>query len=288
MLEDRSYMRGPGYGAYRSVTTVMVTILAVCFVLQSIFLSYSDSAYRLRDLVLTGDALRKGYVWQLITFQFLHAGFLHVFFNCLTLYFFGRALEIGLAPRHWLAIYFGGGIAGGLLHAVGSLVLPLNFPGGVVGASAGIASLIGAFAYFYPQQEINLWFILRFPAKFFFIAAVILSLFFILVPAAGAGIAHGAHLGGLLFGYAYARWLIHFNWKLPDLNIVRRRKVFIHKRQPSAWPAQAREKFELPSDEFISREVDPILDKISAHGIQSLTERERKILEAARAKMARR
>ncbi len=45
---------------------------------------------------------------------------------------------------------------------------------------------------------------------------------------------------------------------------------------------------DLPSDEFISREVDPILDKISAHGIQSLTERERKILEAARAKMAKR
>ncbi|MEW6160504.1 MAG: DUF6576 domain-containing protein [Verrucomicrobiota bacterium] len=45
---------------------------------------------------------------------------------------------------------------------------------------------------------------------------------------------------------------------------------------------------DLPSDEFISREVDPILDKISAHGIHSLTERERKILEAARAKMAKR
>ena len=45
---------------------------------------------------------------------------------------------------------------------------------------------------------------------------------------------------------------------------------------------------DLPSEEFISREVDPILDKISAHGIQSLTERERKILEAARNKMAKR
>jgi hypothetical protein len=135
-----------------------------------------------------------------------------------------------------------------------------------------------------------LWFILRFPAKFFFIISVILSVFFILIPASGrdVGVAHGAHLGGLLFGYTYARWMIHWEWKLPKLNFLRRPKVFVHSRQPSSWPSQKREKFDLPSDEFISREVDPILDKISAHGIQSLTERERRILEAARAKMAKR
>jgi hypothetical protein len=61
----------------------------------------------------------------------------------------------------------------------------------------------------------------------------------------------------------------------------------VHTRQASAWP-EKQAKVEVPSEEFITREVDPILDKISAHGIQSLTERERKILEAARAKMAKR
>src|SRR3954469_22070540 len=122
MLEDRSYMRGPGYGAYRSVTTVMVTILAVCFVFQSILFSYSRAGRNfLFDLYLTPAALTEGKVWQLFTFQFIHAGFLHVFFNCLTLYFFGKALEIGLATRHWLGIYFGGALAGGLLQALGSV-----------------------------------------------------------------------------------------------------------------------------------------------------------------------
>jgi membrane associated rhomboid family serine protease len=290
MLEDRPYMRGPSFGSHRSVTTLMITALVVCFVVESILRSYSRSGSQFvyEYLVLTHEAITRGQVWQFLTFQFLHAGFLHVFFNCLTLYFFGKALEITLPTRHWLGIYFGGGFAGGLLHALGSIIFPHNFPGGVVGASAGIASLLAAFSYFYPQQEINLWFILRFPAKFFFILAVILSLFFVLVPAAGGGIAHGAHLGGLLFGYAYARWFIHWEWKLPNLNFFRRPKIFVHTRQPSTWPSQKREKLDLPSDEFISQEVDPILDKISAHGIQSLTERERKILEAARAKMARR
>ena len=291
MLEDRPYMRGPGYGSYRSVTMIMVIALAVCFVLQSILLSYSGAGSRLLgELVLTREAITRGHIWQLLTFQFLHAGFLHIFFNCLALYFLGKALETSLPPKHWLAIYFGAGLSGGLLHAVGNAVLPYHFPAPVVGASAGVSGLLAAFSFLYPQQEIYLWFVLRFPAKFFFIISVILSIFFIVVPEGGrgAGVAHGAHLGGLLFGYAYARWLIHFEWRIPSFRFARRPKVFVHTRQPSAWPAQKREKYDLPSDEFISREVDPILDKISAHGIQSLTERERKILEAARAKMAKR
>src|SRR5438445_9727245 len=126
MLEDRPYMRGPSYGSYRSVTTLMVITLAVCFVIQSVVLSYSEAgSYLLGRMVLTREAITRGYVWQLLTFQFLHAGFLHVFCNCLTLYFFGKALEITLASRHWFAIYFGAGMAGGLLLAVGNLVLPI-------------------------------------------------------------------------------------------------------------------------------------------------------------------
>ncbi len=196
-----------------------------------------------------------------------------------------------MSTRHFLQLYLGAGLAGGLLQSLGNLVLPYNFPTPVVGASAGVSGLIAAFSFFYPAQEIYLFFVLRFPARFFFILSVILSVFFILVPAGSVGVAHGAHLGGLLFGYAYARWLIHMEWKLPKFNFFRKPKVFVHTRQANSanpWPAQKVTKSDLPSEEFISKEVDPILDKISAHGIQSLTERERKILEAARAKMAKR
>jgi hypothetical protein len=80
---------------------------------------------------------------------------------------------------------------------------------------------------------------------------------------------------------------MHSDWHFPRISFRRRPKVFVHTRPSPGWQAQ-KERAELPSEEFISQEVDPILDKISAHGIQSLTERERKILEAARAKMARR
>jgi membrane associated rhomboid family serine protease len=292
-LENRSYMQDPLYGSRKSITVVLLVALAICFVLQSIAFSYSPNGgyFIIRYLFLTRDALVHGYIWQLLTFQFLHGGFIHILLNGLVLFFIGKALETTLPTRDWLQIYFGAGTVGGLFHILGNLALPFNFPAPVVGASAGVSGLLGAFCFLYPANVISLWGIINFPARFFFILSVSLSLFFILVPAAGLGVAHGAHLGGILFGYGYARWLLHQQWKMPDLlaPFRRRPKIFIHKTQSSTWTAaQKQNETELPSEEFISKEVDPILDKISAHGIQSLTERERRILEAARAKMARR
>jgi membrane associated rhomboid family serine protease len=292
MLEDRSYMKEPVFGRKKSITVTMLIIIGVCYVLQSILLSYGRSGQQLvfHDLALSSEALRRGHIWQLLTFQFLHGGFIHILFNGICLYFLGKALERTISNAHYLRLYLGAGLAGGLLHSIGNLFLPNNFPTPVVGASAGVSGLLAMFCYLYPTQEIYLFFVLRFPARFFFILSVILSIFFILVPAGGAGlgVAHGAHLGGLLFGYAYARWLLHMEWKMPTLPSLRKPKVFVHKRQPNTWPIEKPAHPEVGSEEFISQEVDPILDKISAHGIQSLTERERKILEAARARMAKR
>jgi len=109
----------------------------------------------------------------------------------------------------------------------------------------------------------------------------------------GAHIAHGAHLGGILTGMAF----IKFGRRSPEgswspFDSERRRKRELIKAvsiKIPKWPQGRTENpAELSEAEFISREVDPILDKISQHGIQSLTERERKILEAARNKMAKR
>ena len=289
MLEDRPYMKEPVFGPKKSITVTMLIILGVCFVLQSILFSYSLTGSRiLTELFLTRAALSRGHIWQLLTFQFLHGGFLHIFFNGIALYCFGRMLDYSISTRKWLTLYLGSGVAGGLLHALGALVFPYNFPTPVVGASAGISGVLGAVGFLYPAQDIYVYFI-RVPARFLFILWTILSLFFILVPAGGfGGMAHGAHLGGLLFGYAYARWLLHMEFKIPRMPVFRKPKIFVHKRQGNVWPAEKPSRSEVGSEEFISQEVDPILDKISAHGIQSLTERERKILEAARARMAKR
>jgi hypothetical protein len=108
-------------------------------------------------------------------------------------------------------------------------------------------------------------------------------------------IAHAAHLGGMLTGIVFVRYALHWNWRWhwPRLRQPRAQTVrpLVHAqhRTSGLWGQKQRGAEEdLPTDEFLSQAVDPILDKISAHGIQSLTERERRILEAAREKMVRR
>src|SRR5262249_29145968 len=105
-------------------------------------------------------------------------------------------------------------------------------------------------------------------------------------------VAHAAHLGGIIAGYVYLRWTTQgdglFAQRHPRASLRPRELMKVPLGKGSPWQRAKREAADLPPEEFISREVDPILDKISAHGIQSLTARERQILEAARAKMEKR
>src|SRR5207247_9817250 len=109
------------------------------------------------------------------------------------------------------------------------------------------------------------------------------------VPA--PGMAGAPHLGGMLTGLIFVRYAVHGHW--PRLRRAERppmrRLVKVHSQQSAPW-GRNKDVIEedLPPEEFLSKEVDPILDKISAQGIQSLTDRERKILESARQKMAKR
>lgn len=294
MLDDRPYMRDPMHGSRRSMALTIIIVLGVCFVIQNLLLVYSRfPVYEMFGM--THNTLARGWVWQLFTFNFLHApfgagGFFHILFNCWAIWVFGSAVEEAIGPRRLLALFILTGMGGGLLQGTGALVLPSHFGGNVVGASGGVFGLIAAFAALFPARQLTLLLFFIIPvtitAKFLLIFSAGVSIFGILIPA--GRVAHGAHLGGLLAGLAFARWGLQSEWTMPKLNVFRRPKVFVHKQGGSAWRAQQQSDPEIPSEEFISREVDPILDKISAHGIQSLTERERKILEAARAKMARR
>jgi hypothetical protein len=121
-----------------------------------------------------------------------------------------------------------------------------------------------------------------------------ISLFYILAPSAGSNIAHAAHLGGLLGGVVFMRWDyvrgVFFTSASSAPSRIRPRELIrVRKSRAAPWnrsPEGAPP--DISPTEFISREVDPILDKISAQGSQSLTAKEREILEAARSKMRRR
>ena len=267
------------------------------FVVIAIFDHYLPPIY---DTVMAVTALspvgiKHFFVWQFVTFQFLHAGLWHLLGNMLVLFFFGSAIEAELGAKRFLSLYFSSGILGGILQILLAFIFPREFGGIVVGASAGCFGLVAAFATLFPDRIITLLVFFVLPvsmrARTLLWFAIGLALFGILVP--GDNIAHAAHLGGIIAGCVYVVWFVQ------------------GKSLPSWWPTVPRRKArqlvnatgtkgafwrknnpvdadEAPPSEFISREVDPILDKISAHGIHSLTDRERRVLETARAKMAKR
>lgn len=294
-------MRGPSFGSQRSVTVILVMINVAVFVLQTIlgFWRNPTHATFFSLCALSQDGLAHGYVWQLITYQFMHGGMLHLLVNMLLVYFFGSAVEDALGSKGVLRVYLLSGVVGGLVQVLYSAVMHKIIPsyvvGSVVGASASGLGLLAAFAALFPHRDITLLLFFFIPvslkARTLLWISLGLAVFGMLVPM--GNVAEAAHLGGILTGLAYIHWIVQgTGWpSLARFKPAARPRVLVTAPFPkkSFWQrAKSGDLEDLPPAEFISREVDPILDKISANGIQSLTERERRILEAARAKMAKR
>ncbi len=296
-------MRQTPFESRRSATMMLLILNVVVFVLECIYYGYPPGGrIPMGDpLALSWWGLSHGYVWQLITFQFLHAGLFHLLGNCLVIFFFGRDLEATLGMKRFLVLYFSSGIIGGLVQALagglavhfGSPQLAIRLGGPTVGASAGALGLIAAFAMLYPERPLMLLLFFIIPvsmrAKFLLLFCTALAIFGILFPV--GNLADAAHLGGIATGVLFVRFALNREWNWPRLRHRRgsspRRLVKISSAKPGLWGRKAGED-DLPAEEFLSKEVDPILDKISAQGIQSLTERERRILETARERMGKR
>ncbi len=293
MLEDRDYMRQPDdFRPRLSFTVALLMINAAVFVVQ-LLASNSPRGSEIQDtyFALSLAGLKHGYVWQLLTFQFMHAGWMHILFNSLAIYFFGRPVEAALGHRHFLTLYFSSGILGGLLQMLFAHWLP-SFDSAVVGASAGASGLIAAFALLHWTERFTLllYFIpVSMTGKMLLAVSLVVAFVGILTP--NSNIANAAHLGGILTGGFYVRWFIQSqwpNWRLPTRRAAPREFAVSRAGKGKFWSSAAgKSDEELSTDEFVKSEVDPILDKISAHGIQSLTAREREILEKARSKMGK-
>ena len=279
------------------MTLLLVIANIAAFILQSLIASATPKI--LVNSALSVAGLSHGYVWQLLTFQFMHSGWIHLLLNCLAIYMFGREVEEALGRKGFLTLYFSSGVIGGLLQVAYSRLLAwlMNQPAflttPVVGASAGAFGLIAAFAMLYPERPLMLLLFFIIPvnmrAKFLLLFEGIVAL--VGLASVGSNVAHAAHVGGMLTGIIFIRYAIHWQW--PQFHRTKRRPlqrlVKVPFEKSARWGgARSAEVEDLPPEEFLSREVDPILDKISAQGIQSLTERERRILEAAREKMAKR
>src|SRR6266542_677031 len=205
-LADRTYMRSESVNRRWSLTLVILVVNIVVFLAEYANGRQSHQAFQEYG-ALSLDGVKRGFLWQLLTYQFLHGGLTHLLLNSLALYFFGRPVEAMLSKRAFLNLYLLSGLAGGVVQLLLALGSP-RFGVPMVGASAGICGLIAAFALLNPDSTIYVGFFLPIRAKYFLPLMIGLSVVF-LVTSQNDHIAHGAHLGGTLFGIAYFRW---FRW----------------------------------------------------------------------------
>ena len=288
-------MRRPAFRPAWSATVVLLVVNVVAFILQKVLYTFLPNFPTDDYLALSVAGLRHGFAWQLLTYQFMHGGWLHLLLNCWAIFVFGREVEGTLGWKQFLALYFSSGVLGGLFQALAGVIMGRAFAAPVVGASAGAFGLVSAYATLYPERPLMLLLFFIIPvsmrAKFLLLFSALITVCGIIFPM--DNIAHAAHLGGMLTGIVFVRYVIHWHWQWPRFQRTRSRPlrplIEVPRRSSTRWgQTQGGVDEDLPPDEFLSKAVDPILDKISAHGIQSLTERERRILETAREKMVRR
>ncbi|NKI35844.1 rhomboid family intramembrane serine protease [Wenzhouxiangella sp. XN79A] len=138
--------------------------------------------------------------WQLLTYGFLHGGLGHLFFNMFALYMFGLPIEQAWGTRRFVIFYLVCIIGAGLVQLLTAAISGDIYP--TIGASGGVFGLLLAFGMMYPNQRIMLLIPpVPIKAKWFVIGYGALTLFFG-VTGTMAGVAHFAHLGGMLFGLA--------------------------------------------------------------------------------------
>jgi len=156
-----------------------------------------DLAFALWPLQPALDGQVHFQIWQIVTYAFLHGSVAHLFFNMIGLYMFGGAIERAVGPSRLLVCYF----ASVVTAAIAQLIVPplLGAPAApALGASGGVFGLLLAYAILFPQAKVALLiFPVPLPARVFAVLYAVAELFFGLTGRM-SGVAHFAHLGGLV------------------------------------------------------------------------------------------
>lgn len=146
--------------------------------------------------------------WQPFTYMFLHSlgGVGHILINMLALWMFGTELERTWGTRFFTKYYFVTGIGAGVTSLLLSLFVDGIYYSVTVGASGAIYGLLLGYGMYFPNRPIYLYFIFPIPAKYFVMIVGAIA-FFSAAGGSGGGVAHSAHLGGLVVGYLYLKGL---------------------------------------------------------------------------------
>jgi len=211
--------------------------------------------------------------WTLLSYGFLHAGFLHIIFNLIALYFIGNLFIQYFTQKQLLNFYLLGTFFGGLLFILSHNYFPL-FEGGtgpLVGASAGISAIFIGIATYMPNYQIQIRFIGF--VKLWHLAAIWIGLDILGLIGGNAG-GHFAHLGGALFGFLYVNKASNKNINL--LNSIA--SLFKTKKKSNLKTVYKSKEKKKTNVDLNQQQIDAILDKISKSGYDTLTKAEKEFL----------
>ncbi len=175
----------------------------------AIFLLFSGTGDLLTSLALwplgAAQVTGVGFApWQLVTYAFLHGSVLHLLFNMFALYMFGSAIELVFGSRRYLAYYLVCVVSAGLTQILVASMTGEFYP--TVGASGGVFGLLLAYALYFPNNRVMLLFPpIPMPARVFVLLYAALELV-MGVAGAQSGVAHFAHLGGMVGGFLMLRY----------------------------------------------------------------------------------
>lgn len=235
--------------------------------------------------------------WTIISYMFLHEGFMHILFNMLILYWFGKMFLDYLNQKQLLSVYVLGGLSGGLLFILFYNLFPAfeMYKNGAIalGASASVMAVVFSISFLTPNREIRLMFIG--PVKIMYIALSYLVIDVLSIASSGGNIGdnaggHIAHLGGALFGYFYiyqfkkGRNIAKGFDKIIDsifslFTINKKPKLRVKYRNTSTSTYSHSQDIEYNSQKKASQdEINIILEKISKSGYDSLNKNEKEKL----------
>ncbi len=181
---------------FRMLPTVVKNLLIINLIVFLATMVLEKYGYLMITNMLALNPIGSGRfrIWQLVTYMFMHANFEHIFFNMFALWMFGYVIENYWGSRRFLFYYLVCGVGAGLCN--------LLVPGWsiTVGASGAVYGILLAFGMMFPEERIYLYFLVPIKAKWFVIGYAVLELF-AGVTGTAAGVAHFAHLGGMIFGF---------------------------------------------------------------------------------------
>ena len=257
-----------GLNIVEKIILFNITVYLLPFVLKTVLFLFNIKGLSIVNW-FTIDATLSEFIlkpWSILTYGFIHGSFSHIFWNMLILYYFGNILKNIFGEKLILNLFLSGIVAGGLTYLISYNLFPV-FKGVnsvMIGASAGVMSVLFFLAAYDPQYRIRIIF---FDIKILYIALFLFFYDIIQIPLNNSG-GHIAHIGGALWGYYYS---FKYNNGSDLVNSI----LSYFKKNTNNKPSV---KSKTDNKSFNQDKIDEILDKISDSGYDSLTKSEKEYL----------